>query len=182
MDQNLIKQLEDDTPNDGMGLVWDGEKLTVVEDEFDNADIMDGRGGEYRYNRLKTPVATVYSVDKEDLLSEEKQIQNDDNCFLSQSENRFICISVDDRSYSQMLELHQSRLGEGTILNCEYEWLDNGICEKTFLEAPDGREMVGLRFIVSSSDSSVKIYEYGGLGNCSDIFAEAAMMGRRTIR
>ena len=59
---------------------------------------------------------------------------------------------------------------------------ENGVCEKTFVEAPDGRMMFALRFIVSTTDGSAKIYEYGGIGNCSDIMVEASMMAQRTIR
>lgn len=180
--EEMIQLIKNDVPNDKKNLFWDGEELSVVDDELDDWTIMDGRGGPYSYNRLKTGLGMIYSVDKENLLSEEHLLQNDTDCFCSQSNSRFIRVSVVSGDYNEMMKRHDAQCKEDAVAAYDCDWLKQGVCEQTFLIAPDGQKMIGVCFIVPLSEGMVKTYEYGGIGNFADIMDEALMMGQRSIR
>ena len=184
MDMELldaVKAIGNDVPNDLKSLVWNGESFAEVEDELDNSDILDGRSGEYAYNRFKAEMMTVYCVDREKLLTADHVVQNDGLCFSAQAENRFVRISRSEQTYELLQTAHLERIQAGEIIEESFEWL-NGLCEKTILTAPDGRKMAGVRFIVPAEDGSAVCFEYGGIGNYSDILTEAEMMVQKTNR
>ena len=178
----IIEMLEEDEPNDRLSCYWDGEKLSVVPDELDDETVMDGRGGEYHYRYLKTNIGiTICSVDEEGLLSEEHIIANDGACFATSGDNRFLRIIVTDTSFDEMAASHDRLISEKAALNYECRWNPGITGESTIMEAPNGKEMIGLRFIQKRQDGNATVYEYGGIGNYSDIVAEARIMARKTI-
>lgn len=177
----IIDMLKNDTPNDGMGLVWDGEQLTVVDDPLDREGIMDGRGGPYAYNRRKAAITTVYSVDSTGLLTDEKVVADDENGFLAASDTRMIRIARSDEPFETVVEQHNARVAEGTALEYTMRCQKETVCESALLEAPDGIMMIGVRIFAAAEDGGSMVYEYGGIGNFSTIMVEARMMAMKTI-
>ncbi|MGX8705035.1 MAG: hypothetical protein ACSW8J_00505, partial [bacterium] len=115
------------------------------------------------------------------LLSEKMVATDTDTCFASASDNRFLRIMIESETIEEMIALHEERVNNREVLNYELEWKYPIICEATVMVAPNGKKMIGLRFIKEMDNQSI-VYEYGGIGNYTGIISEAKMMAKKTIR
>ena len=177
-----IEMMEQDTPNDRKSLYWDGEAMTVIDDELDDNTLLDGRGGEYMVSRIVTPFGRIYSIDSENLLSEEVILQNDEDGFLSETEHRYVFVCRLPQAFADLKAQFESDAAEKKILPITLSLKKEGLCAKSMVTTPGGRTMAGLIVITENEDGTATVYQYAGLGNFSDIEVEAKEFARKSVR
>ena len=171
----FVELMKKDIPNDRKSLFWDGTDMTVIEDELDDDGVMDGRGGEYMVSRQKTQIGCIFSVDCENLLSEENNVRNDENCFAVESRNRFLQVFCPKQKYSQMKEYFKTDIEGRKIAEYALKLDVECLCAKTILTAPSGRLMAGIQVITLDKEDKAIVYQYGGIGNFGQIQVEGDM-------
>lgn len=173
-----------DIAGDEKSLVWDGQEMLERQDPLDSKDIMDGRGGPYRFSRFPARLITVYSVDKVHLLADESIRVDDDDVFIAEIDTRYVSIRRMEEDIQQLIEKERIKQEQGMLNEAQ---VDSGyetapVAFSGLFETQRGKLMAGLTAFLLSDDATVYQCTYAGVGNYSDIAAEANMLIHRTFR
>lgn len=182
--ENVIKAIQEDRKNDEKSLIWDGNQATIIQDELDSENIMDGRSGEFRIYNLQTAAGITLpcfvSKNNSELGQYQDHLLVNDECeFKVETSNRYLSlIKLDINAYN---EKKNSSLNDPLLI----EPTDKrafGLEESTVLtgiiNTESNKNMIGFRLYVKGSKDDAFCLTYAGFGNYSDIKVEAANMFR----
>ncbi len=174
---SILEAISQDKKFDGKGIMWDGDRVKIVDDELDFEDIVDGRAGPFARERFETEFGvtltianTPYNSNLFD--SEHYPAIDTDVEYLIETPERYLSVRIrDSDSYSQL----EDELTKDAELMEVYE---NRISQRDYrifagkIKTSKGKDMIGFILITPDVDHSVFCIRYAGFGNYSDIQTE----------
>ena len=178
-DKNLsiLEAISQDKEFDGKGIMWDGDKVKIIDDELDSKDIVDGRSGPFALERVETKLGvtlTIFNTPYNSNLfdSEHYPATDTEEEYMVETPERYLSVRISNSdSYSRL----EDELTKDTELVEVYE---KGISQRDYriftgkIKTPNNKDMIGFILITPDVDRSVFCIKYAGFGNYSDIQVE----------
>ncbi len=159
--------------------MWDGNKVTIINDSLDSEEILDGRSGPYPHERTETKLGILleYPITgyNRELFDTEKYPATDsENEYIAETPERYLLIQKSSpESYSQL----EDELSANTdLMEVQEKVIRTQRNYKLFagsIKTIGGKNMIGYILITPDMDQSVYCIKYAGLGNFSDIEVES---------
>jgi|GEM_PF-1794410 len=175
---DIHKAIAEDKEFDGKSIIWDGKTAKIVNDELDIRDVMDGRYGEFELVTLETGLGFDLFIQNtgqnSDLFMSDKYPPSDNaDEYSIETPGRFLSIKKEspgtfDRKTSELSSDKDLTESDSDVIKSETEHrLFTGI-----IKTDSGEDMIGFLLLIPAEDA-VYSFKYAGIGNYSDIRAEA---------
>lgn len=183
---DILQVIAEDKEFDGKSVIWDGEKVQVVDDELDNRNVMDGRYGEFEFVTLKTKLGfdlvlpnTGHNSDL--FLADKYPVIDTDDEYNIETPGRFL--SIKRESIDSFNQKEAELLSDQELIESSNEAINSEMEHKLFtgiINTTSGEDMIGFLLLIPGEDS-VYLFRYAGIGNYSDIRVEAFNTMRRFL-
>lgn len=157
--ENFKTLISEEEKNNKQGVNWDGKSASIVTDELDDTNVLDGRSGEFYYEFIETDSYTIRV--KSTLLNGSKETFDGDNYKLKGDDWVFTVRAVDLESEVYELSNNTTMFEVATDLLEYYEeaYLYCGINEDSY---------AGYTMLVRHGSKSFRL-DYYGLGIMEEI-------------
>lgn len=174
---SILEAISQDKDFDGKGILWDGEKVEIIDDELDYEDILDGRAGPFYHELIETKLGATLTISNtpynSNLFDSEHYSATDsEEEYMVETPERYLSVRKSNSdSYSQL----EDEFSKDKELMEVYE---ESISQRDFriftgkIKTPNGKDMIGVILITPDVDRSVFCIKYAGFGNYSDIQSE----------